>query len=138
MTLIITPTTKKNQKRTRREHIVPRLLLARFTDTIGVLWVYAKGKPARASIPDSECIERDFYEYEVNGRKTNNEYEDWLSRVEGDASAVLARLEDRASLAHSEAVIWASFVASLFVRTRKVRMLISKPPPAVNAKAFLE
>ena len=123
MTLIITPNTTKKQK--RREHIVPRLLLAHFTDSSGVLWVYAKGKPARASIPDAECIERDFYEYEVNGRKTNNQYEDWLARVERDASEILQRLVDGANLRQSEAVIWATFVASLFVRTRKVRMQIS-------------
>lgn len=125
MTPIIAPTTTTKQKRTRREHIVPRLHLAHFAGPSGVLWVYAKGKPARASIPENECVERDFYEYELNGRKTNNQYEDWLARVEGDASAILQRLVDRANLRQSEAVIWATYVASLFVRTRKVRTQIS-------------
>jgi hypothetical protein len=125
MTLIITPNTTKNHKPKRREHIVPRMLLARFADPSGVLWVYTKGKPARPSIPANECIERDFYEYELSGRKTNNQYEDWLARVEGNASAVLQRLIDRVNLEQSEAVIWATFVASLFARTRKVRTQIS-------------
>lgn len=123
MTIVVTPNTKNKQK--RREHIVPRLLLARFADPSGVLWVYAKGKPPRASIPENECIERDFYEYQLDGRATNNQYEDWLARVEADASAILQRLVDRANLQQWEAVIWATFVASLFVRTRKVRMQIS-------------
>lgn len=52
------------QRTSRREHIVPRLLLANFADSNGVLWVYAKDKQVRQSIPDRECWERDFYEYD--------------------------------------------------------------------------
>lgn len=125
MTIIISPTVKR-KKQTRREHIVPRLLLANFADAKDVIWVYTKGKATRPSIPENECIERDFYEYELNGRKTNNQYEDWLARVEGDASEILRLLVNRASLKKSEAVIWSTFVASLFARTRKVRTQISE------------
>jgi hypothetical protein len=121
----MTPILTESQKPTRREHIVPRLLLANFTDPNGVLWVYAKGKPVRSSIPTNECWERDFYEYELNDRKTNNKYENWLARVEDDAAKVLQILARRESLGQSGEVIWATFVASLFVRTRKVRMQIS-------------
>ena len=42
------------QKATRREHIVSRLLLANFTDSNGILWVYAKEKRVRESIPESD------------------------------------------------------------------------------------
>lgn len=93
--VIITPTGTDKQKLTRRQHIVPRLLLANFTDPASTLWVYSKDKPARASTPDNECLERDFYEYEFNGRKTSNKYENWLGRIESDASAVLRLLADR-------------------------------------------
>jgi uncharacterized protein DUF4238 len=110
---------------TRREHIVPRLLLANFTDSDGVLWVYTKEKQIRESIPDSECWERDFYEYELNGRRTNNKYEDWLAAVEGNASKVLPMLTGRERLGRQDAVVWSAFVASLFARTRKVRKQIS-------------
>lgn len=122
---IITSSIPKKRKPTRREHIVPRLLLANFTDPDDVLWVYTKDKPVRPSIPTNECCERDFYEYELHGRKTNNKYENWLARVEDDANSVLPTLAGREPLGQKEAVIWSSFVASLFVRTRKVRMQIS-------------
>jgi hypothetical protein len=78
---IIISTMPKRQKPTRREHIVPRLLLANFTDSNGVLWVYTKDRAARESIPENECVEKDFYEFEMHGRKTNNAIENWLSRV---------------------------------------------------------
>jgi Protein of unknown function (DUF4238) len=112
-------------KQKRREHIVSRLLLANFTDSNGVLWVYAKDKPVRESIPESECWERDFYEYELNGRSTKNKYEDWLAAIEANASKVLPILSSRQQVIQQDAVAWSAFVASLFVRTRKVRKQIS-------------
>src|SRR5713101_5471353 len=90
-----TPTRTNKQKLTRRQHIVPRLLLANFADSAGTLWVHTKGKPARASTAENECLERDFYEYELNGRKTSNKYENWLGRIESDASGILRLLADR-------------------------------------------
>jgi hypothetical protein len=92
------------------------LLLANFADSAGTLWVYSKDKPARPSIPENECVERDFYEYELNGRKTSNKYEDWLARIEGNATAALQLLTDRRRLTEREAVTWAAFVAALFVK----------------------
>jgi Protein of unknown function (DUF4238) len=93
------------QRATRREHIVSRLLLANFTDSDGVLWVYAKDKQVRQSIPDHECWERDFYEYELNGRNTNNKYENWLARIEGDASRVVPLLTSRQQLCQADATV---------------------------------
>lgn len=113
------------QKATRKVHIVPRLLLANFADSHGVLSVYTKDKQVWQSIPDSECWERDFYEYELNGRRTNNKYEDWLAAVEGNACRVLPRLTSRQHLSQQDAIVWSAFVASLFARTRKVRKQIS-------------
>ena len=106
------------QKATRREHIVSRLLLANFTDSNGILWVYAKEKRVRESIPESECWERDFYEYELNGRSTNNKYEDWLATIEANASKVLPILTSRQQVNQQNALVWSAFVASLFARTR--------------------
>ena len=124
---IISATLPKKQKLTRREHIVPRLVLSNFTDANGLLWVYTKNKSVRPSTPTNECWERDFYEYELNGRKTNNKYENWLAAVEGDAGNILQLLMGRQPLGQWDAVIWSTFVASLFVRTRKVRKQISGP-----------
>lgn len=115
----------KSRQITRREHIVPSMLLARFTDPSGVLWVYGRGASARVSRPESECWERDFYEYEFNGRKTNNKYENWLAEVEGEANRVLPLVASRQRLSIEDSVRWATFIASLFYRTRKVRQQIS-------------
>lgn len=115
----------KKRHLTRRQHIVPCLLLANFTDAAESLWVYSKGKPARPSIAENECCERDFYEYELNGRPTENQYEEWLARIESDASTVSRMIVARQQLSQCNAEIWATFVAVLFARTRKVRMQIS-------------
>ncbi len=123
---VVTATGTGKKKLTRREHIVPRLLLENFTDPTGKLWVYEKGKPARPSTPINECVEKDFYEYALNGRETNNKYEDWLGRIESDASEVIRALIGRQQLTAREATIWAIFVAALFIRTRKVRKQISE------------
>lgn len=121
------PTTgPTKQKLTRKQHIVPRLLLANFADAKESLWVFSKDKPPRRSTPEKECLEHDFYEFELNGRKTSNRYENWLAQIEGDASAVLRLLIDRRQLDRNSAEVIATFVAGLFLRTRKVRAQISE------------
>jgi len=122
---IIVPGKPQKKKLTRRQHIVPRMLLENFIDSNGVLWVYEKNKPPRPGGVVNECVESDFYEYDLNGRRTNNKYENWLSRVEGDAKGVLQLLLGRRQLGKRDATIWATFVSSLFGRTRKVRAQIS-------------
>jgi hypothetical protein len=52
-----------------------------FCDSSGRLYVYERGKSIRPSVPKNECVERDFYEYDLAGKKTDNDYEDWLSRT---------------------------------------------------------
>ncbi|MDX6456847.1 MAG: hypothetical protein QOE55_544 [Acidobacteriaceae bacterium] len=113
-------------KRTRKEHIVPRLLLSQFVGLDGKLWVYAKGQPVRPSIPENECAERDFYEYELHGKKTANRYERWLSEIESSAAPVLESIIQCRRIDNRDAEIWGVFVASLFGRTRKVRAQISE------------
>jgi len=105
----------------RDQHIVPRWHLQRFTDAQGVLWVYKQNLPVKRSRPKGECWERDFYEYAVKGRRTSNRYENWLGRIENDAAPLVERLISREQLGPSDAVVWASYVASLFLRTQKVR-----------------
>jgi hypothetical protein len=113
------------RKLARKQHIVTRALLAKFVDRDGVLWVYEKNIPVRRSRPESECHQRDFFEYEVNGRTTQNRYENWLARLETDAIPLLDLLTKRRPLAQGQAVVVSSFIASLFARTRKFRDQIS-------------
>lgn len=101
------------------------MLLNQFTAPDGALWVYAKGKPPRRSRAENECVERDFFEFELRGKKTNNSYEKWLSRIETDAASCFEAIVQSKTLGQREAQIWATFVASLFGRTRKVRAQIS-------------
>jgi hypothetical protein len=113
------------RKLTRKQHIVTRRLLANFVDKDGVLWAYEKNRPVRRSRPENECHQRDFYEYEVNGRATKNRYENWLARIEADATPLIELLIARRQLAREQAVVISSFIASLFARSRKVRSQIS-------------
>src|SRR6266567_6586942 len=111
--------------RTRRQHIVPSWYLDSFCDASGRIYVYEKSKRTRHGIPDKECAERDFYEFDLAGRKTNNSYEDWLSRIESDAKAILPAFIRGQQINPSEAAVWSYFLASLFWRSRKVRSQIS-------------
>jgi len=103
------------------QHIVPRWHLQRFTDAHGVLWVYKQNLPTKESRAKGECWERDFYEYSVKGRCTSNRYENWLARIENDAAPIVEKLISLEPLGTSDAAVWASYVASLFLRTQKVR-----------------
>ena len=110
---------------TRKEHIVPRGLLSNFVDSSGRLWVYERDRPVRESRPDKECAQRDFYEYEWQGRRTQNRYEKWLGQIESDALPLIAQLIERRPLTRQQSIIFSAFVATLFMRTRKVRSQIS-------------
>ena len=104
---------------------MPRSLLAHFEDGKGVLWAYEKGKAVRPSTAINECRERDFYEYKLNGRATENLYEGWLGQIETFGNIVHQMVVNRQELIRRDAETWATFVAALFVRTRKARKQIS-------------
>jgi hypothetical protein len=109
----------------RQQHIVPRWHLRKFADRDGSLWCYKKNKPVKRSHPQGECWERDFYEYDVNGRRTENKYERWLAGIEDAAAPIHQSLINRQPLGQREEAHWALYVASLFLRTKKVRDQIS-------------
>lgn len=109
----------------RDQHIVPRWHLRNFADQDGKLWCYRAGWPPKKFAPRGTCWERDFYEYELNGKKTNNRYENWLGRIENDAAPRLQLLLSRSPIGQWDATVWAGYVASLFVRTEKYRAQMS-------------
>lgn len=55
------------------------------------------------------------------GQRHSNRVESWLALVEGRAGAVYTKISGRQPLEDEEKITWAVFVASLFLRTRKVR-----------------
>lgn len=85
-----------------------------------------RGKRAKKSRPKSECWETDFYEFEVNGRKSNNKFEHWLGKIESDAAPRLRRLLNGDKLDRQGHIDWAVYVGSLFVRSPKYRTQISE------------
>ena len=112
-------------KLTKKEHIIPKMLLSQFVAADGKLRVYEKSKPLRVGKPENECVEGNYFEFEFQGNKTNNKYENWMSQVEGNAAAIFGGIIQRRILTRQEAEIWATFVAALFGRTRKVKTQIS-------------
>lgn len=110
------------KKLARKQHIVPRWYLESFCDADGLLHVYETDKDPRRGSPGGECNERDFNEFSWGDEKTNNEYENWFARIEGDAKPVFDALCSRRTLSSQESATWSVFVASLFVRTRKMRL----------------
>jgi len=110
---------------TRQQQIVTGWYLANFCGPDGRLRVFGKDQVPRLEAPAKACRERDFYEFEVNGRRTNNLYEDWLARLEDGAKSVLPKVMAREELTSWEAATWSAFVASTFIRTRKYRHQIS-------------
>lgn len=113
------------QQLVREQHIVPRWHLGKFTDADGGLWCYRQNRPPKKFAPKGTCWERDFYEFELNGKKTNNRYENWLGRIENDAATKLPLLLSRSQLGVHDATVWAAYVASSFARTEKYRAQIS-------------
>ncbi len=117
---------RKKKRLVRQEHIVPSWYLSNFCDLYGQLHVYERGKLPRRGNPDKECRERDFNEFELEGKKTNNLYEDYLSDIETEARPVCDALCTNGVLTRVEQVeVWAAFVASLLIRTRKTRQQMS-------------
>lgn len=109
----------------RDQHIVPQWHLKKFADTDGWLWRYKRNIPPKRSRPKGECWARDFYEYDVNGKRTENKFERWLRGIENDAAPVHEALVNGSQLSQADTIAWASYVASLFLRTQKVRIQIS-------------
>jgi hypothetical protein len=110
---------------TRQQHIITSWYLARFCDPKGKLHVFGKGQMPRTESPAKACRERDFYEFETLSGPTNNQYEDWLGRLEGEARLVFPKIVERKTLTEWEASAWSAFIASTFIRTRKYRDHVS-------------
>lgn len=107
-------------------HVIPDFYLKRFAAG-GKLFVYAREVPVRtvAVKPNGrvkECRERDYFEYPVDSTWSENKVENWLASIEHKAGLVFPSILNNRLLTPEEAQDWAVFVASLFLRTRKVRL----------------
>jgi Protein of unknown function (DUF4238) len=109
----------------RKQHTISRMHLDRFCDGCGNLYVYEKGKKFRKSRAVNEAVQRDYFECKLPGYETNFKIERTLARLEHDASQSYEKLIRGDNLTTREAAAWALFVASLFLRSKKVREELS-------------
>lgn len=115
-----------DKNKVRQPHIIPDFYVRKFANNERI-FVYTKGRPVRtvAVKPGrrvKECRERDYFEYPVDRNWSENQIENWLSVIESQASKVYDPIQNNHQLSQEEASIWATFVASLFLRTRKIRL----------------
>jgi hypothetical protein len=114
-----------DKKNVRQQHVISDMYLRKFGED-GELFVYEKQRPIRRVVVKKgkqikEGRERDYFEYEVGGQKSNNAIENWLAEIETRAGDVYPAILSGELLTDDVATNWAVYVASLFLRTRKVR-----------------
>jgi hypothetical protein len=121
MTKLILPTQKVAHPLVQNEHIVPRFYLNRFADSGKQVVLYAKGRTPSWKSTKSQSSEHNFFEYTINGQATENSYENWFQRIETDAAAIYDAVQSGSKLTQVQEEAWALFLATLFLRGRKVR-----------------
>lgn len=105
----------------RNAHIVPRFYLNKFADRSKFIFVYASGRDPQLRSTKSVSSEEDYFECTVNGEATANRYETWFQRFETDAAAIYSTIHDGQQITSKDQIVWSSFVATVFLRSRKVR-----------------
>jgi len=104
----------------RKHHYIPRLLLRRFTDDQGILWVYDLEKmqihPGR---PGTAAFERDLYSRtKADGSSDHERIEKLLAETaDGPGNRAISRLLKRETLPDAEWNDFLLFVAALNQRT---------------------
>lgn len=112
--------------RVRDSHIIPRFYLDKFADETRQVHVYQKGLPVRKKSTKSQCTQRDYFEYDFGNEQSNNKHELLFGRIETMAGKIYPKLlRAEEAFDQDEVVAWALFVASLFLRSRKVRNQIA-------------
>ena len=108
------------------QHYVPRFYLKGFTDKHGVLWVYERFKPKRASKPKHEAHRPDYYTHAEHGfRDESAEAE--LRKMESLAGPVISKLGNpQYQMTREKASHLFVFVAFMFVRVPSWREHLDK------------
>ncbi len=112
--------------RPRKQHVISEFYLGHFVDGKGNLFVYEAGKPIRKSVPSREATERDFFEYKIPREDSKYQVEKMLGRLESLAGPIHAKLLNGVSCSNKDEILaWAFYVASTFLRSRRVRNELS-------------
>lgn len=117
----IRPATSGPCPTVRNEHIVPRFYLNKFADSERYVVVYSPGRNPRRKSTKSQSSEEDYFEYTINGSATENRYENWFQKIETDAAAIYGIIHSGKGLTESQEITWSMLLATLFLRSRKVR-----------------
>jgi hypothetical protein len=118
---IIRPATSTVRTLVRNAHIVPRFYLNKFADASKFVFQYVPGRDPERRSAKSVSSEEDYFEYMVNGEATANRYENWFQRFENDAAAIYPTIHAGQPLTGEQEIVWSSFIATVFLRSRKVR-----------------
>ena len=118
---IIRPVTSTARTLVRNAHIVPRFYLNKFADASMFVFQYIPGRDPQRRSTKSLSSEEDYFEYTVNGEATANRYENWFQRFETDAAAMYPIIHTGQSLTGEHQIVCSSFIATVFLRSRKVR-----------------
>lgn len=122
--LIIRPATRKENK-PRRQHIIPQMHLRRFASAKGQVCVFTKGGAPRWTSIVNTAVERDYNEFDLGATKTDYSVEALFGVIEGNAAPIVDEMLSGRQLSLTQVQCWATYVASLFLRTRKVRYQLS-------------
>lgn len=100
----------------KRHHYLPRFYLKRFA-AHDLLWVYDRQQQRlRHEHPNSIAVERYYYSL-TNGDGTKDHLvEEWLAKVEGFASPVFDKIENRKSILPEERFFLSLFLGVLYCR----------------------
>lgn len=81
------------------------------------LWIYERGQAPRASSPEKEARQRDFYSY-LDGTARNTSVEEWLSILEHAVAPIIRSVgQTKRNITEPEKELLALFVGIMRVRT---------------------
>jgi Protein of unknown function (DUF4238) len=119
MSLIVKPYVEP--PKVRNSHIIPRFYLNKFADSTKQTFIYEKGRQPRKKSTKTQCLEIDYFEYEIGKEVSNNKHEMIFAGIENLAGKAYAKILRSEPLNQEHLVAWALFVATVFLRSRKVR-----------------
>ena len=105
----------------RNSHIIPRFYLNKFADSKKHTFVYEKGRQPRRKSTRNQCSEIDYFEYEIGKEVSNNRHEMLFARIEDLAGKAYGKILRAEPLEQEQLTVWALFIATVFLRSRKVR-----------------
>ena len=121
----------------KQQHIMPQSYLGRFTNGRNRLFTYGRNKDIREGSSGRECRERGFYEYNLGGEKSNSRFDQWFQTVEAKSGKLYDVLTCDLEISSEQALEWATFIATLFHRSRKIREQIKLPTMEAVRRDFL-